>query len=213
MAIMTAYNKSIIAKATAKPLFEHVLVHFGLPQTIILEQDNILLSTLCFILWLLLETKLTKSIPFHPHIDGQIEVVNRMILHLLDMYKSKHPCTGDEILPYIQHIYKLSLHSSNSHIYFQVGRGFQPLGPIDVALPLASTHVEYSHAQYEGNKATKFIEKIQHIYQQVHDILKKSNANYKEFHDQHRVPHKFQVGDKVWLHFHKQCLTRPHRNL
>ena len=36
---------------------------------------------------------------------------------------------------------------------------------------------------------------------------------YKKRHDQHRVPHKFQVGDKVWLHFQKKRLVGPHRKL
>jgi hypothetical protein len=49
--------------------------------------------------------------------------------------------------------------------------------------------------------------------QQVQDILQKSNDKYKQCHDQHRVPHKFQVGDKVWLHLQKECLTGPHRKL
>jgi hypothetical protein len=94
-----------------------------------------------------------------------------------------------------------------------VGLGFQPLGPIDVALPLATTQTYSSHVQYEANKATRFIEWIQHIYQQVHEILQKSNAKYKQFHDQHWVPHKFQVEDKVWLHLKKEHLTRPHQKL
>jgi hypothetical protein len=36
---------------------------------------------------------------------------------------------------------------------------------------------------------------------------------YKQRHDQHRVPHKFQVGNKVWLQLEKECLTRPNRKL
>jgi hypothetical protein len=91
--------------------------------------------------------------------------------------------------------------------------GFQPLGPIDVALPLAVTSTNSSPAPTEVEKATRFIEQIQHIYQQVQDILNKSNDKYKQCHDQHRVPHKFQVGDKVWLHLQKEHLTRPHRKL
>jgi hypothetical protein len=62
-------------------------------------------------------------------------------------------------------------------------------------------------------KIHPFIERIQHIRQQVQDILQKSNDKYKQCHDQHRVPHKFQVGDKFWLHLQKERLTGPHQKL
>jgi hypothetical protein len=129
------------------------------------------------------------------------------------MYNSKHPRTWDESLPYIQHSYNRALHSSTSHNPFQVGLGFQPLGPIDVALPLSTIQADSSHIESETNKATRLIEQIQHICQQVQEILQKSNAKYKQRHDQHRVPHQFQVGDKVWLHLYKDRLTRPHQKL
>jgi hypothetical protein len=87
------------------------------------------------------------------------------------------------------------------------------LGPIDVSLPLAVTLTESSLAPTEADKATWFIERIQHIRQNVQDILHKSNDKYKKCHDQHWVPHKFQVGEKVWLHLQKECFTRPHQNL
>ena len=84
-----------------------------------------------------------------------------------------------------------------------MGLGFQPLGPIDFALPLAVTSIDSSPAPTEDDKATRFIEGIQHILQQVQDILQNSNDKYTQHHDQHRVPHKFQVGDKVWFHLKK----------
>jgi hypothetical protein len=113
------------------------------------------------------------------------------------MYKSNNLCTWDESLPYIQHNYNRDLHSSTDHSPFQVGLGFQPLGPIDVALPLVTTKIDSSHAQFETQKDTIFINHIQHNHQQVQQILQKSNAKYKQFHDQHRVSHHFQFGDKV----------------
>jgi hypothetical protein len=61
------------------------------------------------------------------------------------MYNSKHLHTWDASLPYVQHTYNRALHSSIGHIPFQVGLGFQPLGPIDVALPLAATQIDSSH--------------------------------------------------------------------
>jgi hypothetical protein len=70
------------------------------------------------------------------------------------MYNSKHPRTWDESLPYVQHSYNRALHSSTGHNPFQVGLGFQPLGPIDVALPLAVTSTDSSPAPTEADKAT-----------------------------------------------------------
>ena len=113
----------------------------------------------------MLDTKLTKSTTFHPQTDGQTEVVNRMIVHILCMYNSKHPRTWDESLPYVQHSYNRALHSSTGHSPFQVGLGFQPLCPIDVAMPVVATHADLAHVQSETDKATNFIEYIQHIRQ------------------------------------------------
>ena len=136
-----------------------------------------------------------------------------MIVHIPWMYSFKHPRTWDKNLPYVQHSYNKSLHNSTSHSPFQACMGFQPLAPIDVALPIASTQAASARAQTEVDKATKFVERIQHIRQQVHDILEKANAKYKQRHDQHQVPHTYQVGDKVWLHLQKERLTEPYRKL
>jgi hypothetical protein len=105
MEIQVACKNSITAEATAKLFFERVWVHFGIPQTIVSNQDSQFLSTFWSSLRSLMDTKLTKSTAFHPQIDGQTKVVNRMIVHILRMYNSKNPRTWDESLPYVQHSY------------------------------------------------------------------------------------------------------------
>jgi hypothetical protein len=105
MSIMMACKKNITAEATAKLFFERVWVHFGIPQSIISDRDSRFLSTFWSSLWSMLDTKLTKSTAFHPQTDGQTEVVNQMIIHILCMYNSKHPHTWDESLPYVQQSY------------------------------------------------------------------------------------------------------------
>ena len=93
-----------------------------------------------------MDTKLTQSTTFHPQIDEQTEVVNRMIAHILQMYNSKHPRTWDENFPYDQHSYNRVLHNSIGHSHFQACLGFQPFSPIDVSLPITSTQVTSSRA-------------------------------------------------------------------
>ena len=67
-------------------------------------------------------------------------------------------------------------------------------------MPFAATQADLAHVQFEANKVNIFIECIQHIRQQVHDILDRANAKYKQQNDQRRVPHNFKVGGKVWLY-------------
>jgi hypothetical protein len=84
------------------------------------------------------------------------------------------------------------------------------LGPIDVALPLGTTQTNYSDVHFEADKATRFIKQVDHIHQKVHKIFWKANDKYNQHHDQHRVLHKFHVGDKVWLNLQKERLAGPH---
>jgi hypothetical protein len=179
MAILVSCKKSITADANANLFFERVWVHFGIPQTISLDQDSRFLYIFLSSLWSLLDTKHTKSMTFDPQTDGQTEVVNLMIMHILCMYNSKHPRTWDVSLPYVQHSYNPSLHSETDHNPFQVELGFQPLGSINVALPLTVTSIDSSPAPTKAEKATWFIEWIHHIFQEVQDILHKSNDKYK----------------------------------
>jgi hypothetical protein len=99
MAIQATCKKNITTEANAKIFFDQVWVHFGIPQTIISYRDNQFLSSFWSSLWSLLDTKLTKSTAFHPQIDGQDEVVNHMVIHILHMYNSKHPTHGMRVFP------------------------------------------------------------------------------------------------------------------
>jgi hypothetical protein len=46
MAIMTAWKKNINAETNTNLFFERFWVHFGIPQTIVLDQDSWFLDTL-----------------------------------------------------------------------------------------------------------------------------------------------------------------------
>lgn len=203
MAVIVACKKTISTEDTTKLFFQYIWVHFGLPNTIIFDRDSRFLSKFRSTLWEKMDTKLIKSTAFHPQTDGQIEVVNRMIIHILRMYHSKHPRTWDESLPYVQHSYNKVIHNSTGHNPFEVCLGYQPLAPMDIAIPLIQPDL-VPHVGKEEDKATQFIDRIHHLQQQVHVILEHTNKKYKERHDEHRIPHNFQVEDKVWLHIQKE---------
>ena len=43
--------------------------------------------------------------------------------------------------------------------------------------------------------------------------LEKIQSSYKARHDKHRVDHKFQVGDEVWLYISKKILQGEGKKL
>jgi hypothetical protein len=78
-----------------------------------------------------MDTKLKKSTTFHPQTDGQTEVVNHIVVHLLRAYCSKHPKLWDEHLHYIQHAYNRAKHSSTQTSPFEACFGYFPKSPLD----------------------------------------------------------------------------------
>ncbi len=71
--------------------FQNVWVHFGLPKSIISDRDSRFIGSFWSSLWALMDTKLKKRRTFHMQTDGQTEVVNQTVVHLVRAYCSKHP--------------------------------------------------------------------------------------------------------------------------
>ena len=70
MCILIPCNKHITIEETAKLFFQHVWVHFGLPNSIVSDQDTQFVGKFWSSLWELMDTKLKKSTSFHPQTDG-----------------------------------------------------------------------------------------------------------------------------------------------
>jgi hypothetical protein len=193
MCILMPCKKQVTAELTLQLFFQHVWVHFGLPTSIISDQDSRFLGKFWSSLWELMDTKLKKSTTFHPQTDRQTEVVNRIVAHLLRGYCAKHPKLWDAQLHYVQHAYNRAIHSSTQKSPFKTCFGYLPKSPLDFVFGKDS--VEYG--QVDADKALKFIQHIQLIHQTVQEQLESSHAKYKERHDKHRVDHHFQVVDRV----------------
>jgi hypothetical protein len=209
MCILMPCKKSITAEQTAELYFQHVWVHYGLPTSIVSDRDSRFVGNFWSNLWKMMDTKLKKSTAFHPQTDGQTEVVNRTIVHLLRGYCSKHPKFWDEHLHYIQRAYNWAKHSSTNTSPFEACFGYLPKSPLDFILEKDVSIDGHS----DIDKARMFIEQIQLIHQQFQEQLETSQSKYKERHDKHRIDHKFQEGDEVWLHISKERLEGEGKKL
>jgi hypothetical protein len=156
MCILMPCMKQVTAKKTTQMFFQNVWVHFGLPKSIISDRDSQFVGSFWSSLWSLMKTKLKKSTTFHPQTDGQTEVVNRTVVHLLRAYCNKHPKLWDDHLHYIQHAYNRAKHSSTQTSPFEACFGYLPKSPLDFIFG-KDTAID---GQYDIDRAEKFIEQI-----------------------------------------------------
>jgi hypothetical protein len=86
MCVLIPSKKQFIAEKKSQMFFENLWVHFGLPTPIVSNRDSMFMGKFWSSLWELMDTGLKKNIAFHPQMDGQIEVVNITVVHLLRAY-------------------------------------------------------------------------------------------------------------------------------
>jgi hypothetical protein len=103
-----------------------------------------------------MDTKLKKSTDFHLQTNGQKRVVNRIVVHILHGYCSKHPKLLDENLHYIQHAYNRAKHSSTQTSPFEACFGYLPKYPLDFTFGKDIA----IDGQYDIDREEKFIEQI-----------------------------------------------------
>ena len=77
MCVLIPCKNKFTDEQTMQMFFENVLVHFGLPTSIVSDRDSGFMGKFWSSLWELMDTRLKKSTTFHPQMDGHTEVVNR----------------------------------------------------------------------------------------------------------------------------------------
>jgi hypothetical protein len=116
-----------------------------------------------------MDTKLKKITVFHPQTDGQIELVNQTIVHILCGNYSKHHKLWDENLHYIQHAYNWAKHSSTQTSPFEACFGYFPKSPLDFIFGKGIS----IDGNYDIDRENKFIEQIQLVHHMVQEQLEK----------------------------------------
>ncbi|RDY00280.1 hypothetical protein CR513_16570, partial [Mucuna pruriens] len=94
----------------SSPANKEVMRLHGLPKTIVLDMDFSKLGT-----------KLLFSTTYHPQIDGQTKVVNRILSQLLICFIRRNLRSWEEWLPHIEF-----LNSTISHSPFELVYGLNP---------------------------------------------------------------------------------------
>nr|GEX39359.1 hypothetical protein [Tanacetum cinerariifolium] len=180
----------------AQVFLDQVYKLHGLPESIVSDRDKVFLSNFRKALFAELKVNLKLSTAYHPQIDGQTEVVNRILGCYLRCMCGKNPKEWVKWLPLAEFWYNTNYHTSTKTTPYEVVYCQTP--PIYVTYIPGDSRVEEVdrtlQAREEAIKVLKF-------------HLKRSQDRMRNQANKHRTDRQFEVGDWVYLKL------QPHRQV
>ena len=201
--------KNKCADTVADILVGNIILRFGMPLVIHSDQgrefENGLMKSLCALLGC---TK-TRTAPYHPESDGMIERFNRTCLMMLSMFVNDWRDNWHELLPFIMHAYRTSVHESTGYSPFRLMMGEECSLPQDVSTAELRTQRENDVAPHPF--ATWVRDALEVAYDHVRSSLKKTASRRKRLYDTKAVNWKFPVGSWVLRYYRPHSINWDHR--
>jgi len=91
---------------------EEIVLKFGIPQVILIDQGSNFLSDLFANVCKLLRIKRIKTSSYHPQTNGALERTHRVLVELLRCYIVEDQPDGDKWIPYATFVFNTTPHSS-----------------------------------------------------------------------------------------------------
>ena len=134
--------KNKCADTMADVLVDKIILRFGMPLVIHSDQgrefENGLIKSLCT----LLGCVKTRTAPYHTESDGMVEHFNRTCL----MFVNDRRDNWNELLPFVMHAYRTSVHESTGYSPFRLMMGEECSLPQDVSADELRTNREHDIA-------------------------------------------------------------------
>ena len=191
--------KDKCADTVADVLVNKIILRFGMPLVIHSDQgpefENGLMKSLCN----LLGCVKTRTAPYHPESDGMVERFNRTCLMMLSMFVNDRRDNWNELLPFVMHAYRTSVHESTGYSPFRLMMGEECSLPQDVSTDELRTNREHDVAPHHF--ATWVQDALEVAYDHVRHSLHRTAIRRKRLYDVKAVNRKFPVGSWVLRYY------------
>ena len=191
--------KDKCADTMADVLVNKIILRFGMPLVIHSDQgrefENGLMKSLCS----LLGCVKTRTAPYHPESNGMVERFNRTCLMMLSMFVNDRRDNWHELLTFVMHAYRTSVHDSTGYSPFRLMMGEECSLPQDVNTEELRAHREHDVAPHPF--ATWVRDALEVAYDHVRHTLQRTAARRKRLYDVKAVNRKFPVGSWVLRYY------------
>ena len=187
-------TKDQTAKTVARVLLKEWFQKYGIPRKIHSDRgksfENKLIQEMCNIY----QVKKTRTTPYHPQGNSQVERFNRSLHNLLRTLEAERKHRWPEYLQELVFIYNCTPHASTGFTPYRLFMGREPKLPIDNILENPSSqHLQMEEwIRLHKKRMTETIDRAQ-------KQMKLKAKERKERHDKKVKPVEFTKGTRVLL--------------
>lgn len=174
------------SQMVAQSFMEMVGKLHGMPRSITSDRDPLFMSKFWQSLFSLSGTKLRMSSAYHPQMDGQTEVANRIIEQYLRAFMHRRPSVWGHFLLWAEWPYNTSTHSATELTPLEITFGRKP-----------PSFPQYLTGTSTVAAVDELLSQREDMFALLRQKLQKAQARMKEIADGHRRDHEFQVNKWV----------------
>ena len=182
------------AKTTARVLFDHYIVYYGFPARIHSDQGANFKSNLIKELCKIARVEKSRTTPYHPMGNGQVERFNQTLLKMLGTLEDYQKSDWKAHVPTLVHAYNATFHDSTGYSPYFLMFGRDPRLAVDAFLGLNSDSLS-STTQTEHVR--KLRDRLSFAYKKAQEASKKASAKHKLDYDLRARSSVLRPGDRV----------------
>ncbi|XP_049326794.1 uncharacterized protein LOC125786977 [Astyanax mexicanus] len=184
------------AETTVQKLVFEFVARFGSPLEIHTDQGRNFESDLFAQVCHLLRVTKTRTTPYHPSSNGQVERFNRTLLQMIRCFVDKNQRDWDKYLPLLTAAYRSSPHACTGFTPNRMMLGREVHQPQDLLLQVI--HLDSNRApppEFVGNLE----EKMEQAHELAREHLRAAQIRQKRQHDLRAKEQTYEVGDLVYI--------------
>nr|XP_008283279.1 PREDICTED: uncharacterized protein LOC103359624 [Stegastes partitus] len=189
VAIPTSNQK---AQTVARCLWDHFIVHYGIPERLHSDQGPDFESKTIKELCELAGIQKVRTTPYHPR-GNPVERFNRTLLNMLGTLENHKKSHWREHVKPLVHAYNCTKNEVTGFTPYELMFGRQPRLPVDLAFGLPVAHQPGSHSQYVRNLKSH----LETSYKVATETAKKTADRNKARFDKNVVDSTLERGDRV----------------
>ena len=182
------------AKDVEKEIVQCWVLHFGVPDVLHTDQGINFGSDLIKQLCKLFKMDKTRTSPYHPQGNGQMEQHNRVIADVLSKYCAENLPDWDTMLPYVNFVYNTTIHRTTGATPFSLVYGQECQYPFDLFYPKP-------HDQERTQN--QFVDWLDRQFREAHsharELLALNQNQQKDRFHKKVFGKSYEVDDKVWI--------------